>query len=168
METIRIAYWKTPSHFAINSGDRQSVQPPEWETSKMSESFPLPTKPEDIIPSLVDRFNSGDVRNQMAMYAPDAVFIHPDGRTITDHAEIAAIIGRDITLGLELKTNVRHIFVASDTAQIVVDWWIEGTGPDGEQVKLGGSACDIARRGADGFWRYLIDNNQGTAMRQPA
>jgi ketosteroid isomerase-like protein len=134
----------------------------------MSESFPLPTKPEDIIPSLVDRFHSGDVRNQMAMYAPEAVFIHPDGRTITDHAEISAIIGRDIVLGLELKTNVRHVFVAGDTAQIIVDWSIEGTGPNGEDVRLGGAACDIARRGADGFWRYLIDNNQGTAVREPA
>jgi len=28
--------------------------------------------------------------------------------------------------------------------------------------------CDIVRRGADGFWRYLIDNNQGTTVRQPA
>jgi len=136
------------------------------ETEQMPGSFPLPTKPEDIIPSLVKRFHSGDVRNQMAMYAPDAVFIANDGRTVTDHAEIAAIIERDIKLGLPLITNVRHIFVAGDTAQIVVDWSIDGKGPDGKEVHLGGAACDIARRGADGFWRYIIDNNQGTAVRQ--
>jgi ketosteroid isomerase-like protein len=134
----------------------------------MSEPFPLPTEPEDIIPSLVERFNSGDVRNQMAMYAPDAVFVANDGRVITDHAEIAAIIGRDIKLGLPLVANVRHVFVGGDTAQIVVDWSIDGKGPDGQDVHLGGSACDIARRGADGFWRYLIDNNQGTAVRKLA
>jgi ketosteroid isomerase-like protein len=134
----------------------------------MSGTFPLPTRPEDIIPSLVKRFNSGDVSNQMALYAPDAVFIANDGRTITDHAEIAAIIGRDIRLGLPLVTNVRHVFVAGATAQIIVDWSIDGKGPDGKDVHLGGSACDIARRGADGFWRYIIDNNQGTAVRQPA
>jgi ketosteroid isomerase-like protein len=134
----------------------------------MSEQFPLPTKPEDIIPSLVERFNSGDVMNQMAMYAPEAVFVANDGRVIADHAEIAAIIGRDIKLGLPLKTNVRHLFVADDTVQIILDWSIEGKGPDGQDVHLGGSACDIARRGSDGFWRYLIDNNQGTAVRKPA
>lgn len=131
----------------------------------MSDSFPLPTKPEDIIPSLVKRFNSGDVSNQMALYAPDAVFIANDGRTITDHAEIAAIIELDIKLGLPLVANVRHVFVAGDTAQIVLDWSIDGKGPDGKDAYLGGSACDIARRGADGFWRYIIDNNQGTAVR---
>jgi ketosteroid isomerase-like protein len=63
---------------------------------------------------------------------------------------------------------VRHVFVADDIAQIVVDWSIDGAGPDGEPVRLGGSACDIVRRGPDGRWRYLIDNNQGTAVRQPA
>ena len=59
-------------------------------------------------------------------------------------------------------------FVSDDTAQIVVDWSIDGKGSDGKPVHLGGSASDIVRRGADGFWRYIIDNNQGTAVRQPA
>ena len=72
------------------------------------------------------------------------------------------------SLGLPLKANVRHVFVADDTAQIVVDWSIDGEGPDGKDVHLGGSASDIVRRGADGLWRYIIDNNQGTAVRQPA
>jgi len=134
----------------------------------MSKAFPLPKQTEDIIPSLVERFNSGDVRNQMAMYGPEAVFIANDGRVVSDHAEIAAIIGRDIKLGLALKTNVRHVFVADNIAQIVLDWSIEGKDRDGREVRLGGTACDIARRGADGFWRYIIDNNQGTAVRKPA
>jgi hypothetical protein len=56
---------------------------------------------------------------------------------------------------------VRHVYVAGDIAQIVVDWSIDGTGPDGEQVHFGGSACDIVRRGADGRWRYLIDKIKG-------
>src|SRR5215475_7643501 len=69
---------------------------------------------------------------------------------------------------LPLEAKARHVFVADDIAQIVVDWSIDGTGPDGKHVHLGGTACDIVRRGADGRWRYIIDNNQGTAVRQPA
>jgi ketosteroid isomerase-like protein len=49
-----------------------------------------------------------------------------------------------------------------------VDWSIDGTGPDGKRLRIQGSACDIARRGAVGRWRYIIDNNQGTAVRHPA
>ena len=134
----------------------------------MSESFPLPTEPEGVIPSLIERFNSGKVEAMMALYAPEAVFIAKDGRTITDRTEIAAQFQRDMSLGLPLKANVRHVFIGDDTAQIVVDWSIDGKGSDGEDVHLGGSASDIVRRGADGLWRYIIDNNQGTAVRQPA
>ena len=134
----------------------------------MSKPFPLPTKPEGVIPSLVERFNSRRVEVMMALYAPEAVFIANDGRTITDRTEIAAQFERDMSLGLPLKANVRHVFVGDDTAQIVVDWSIDGKGPDGKEVRLGGSASDIVRRGADGYWRYIIDNNQGTAVRHPA
>ena len=134
----------------------------------MSESYTLPTNPEGIVATLRERFNSGKVSAMMGIYAPEAVFIATDGRTITDHAEIAARLERDLRLGLPLVTNVRHVFIADDIAQIVVDWSIDGTGPDGKHVHLGGTACDIVRRGADGLWRYIIDNNQGTAVRQPA
>jgi len=134
----------------------------------MSESFPLPTKPEGVIPSLVERFNARKIDAMMALYAPEAVFIANDGRTVTDRTEMAAQFQRDMSLGLPLKANVRHVFVADDTAQIVVDWSIDGKDADGAQVHLGGSASDIVRRGADGFWRYIIDNNQGTAVRRPA
>jgi len=134
----------------------------------MSKSFPLPTKPEGVIPSLIERFNSGKIEVMMALYAPEAVFIAKDGRTITDRTKIAAQFQHDMNLGLPLKANVRHVFVSDDTAQIVLDWSIAGKGPDGEDINLRGSASDIVRRGEDGFWRYIIDNNQGTAVRQPA
>ena len=63
----------------------------------------------------------------MALYAPEAVFVANDGRTITDRAEFTAILEHDIKLGLPLKANVRHVFVGGDTAQIVLDWSIDGT-----------------------------------------
>jgi ketosteroid isomerase-like protein len=134
----------------------------------MSESYSLPTEPEGIVASLLERFNSGKISELMTLYDPEAVLIAKDGRTVTDRTEIAAELRRDQSLGLPLEANARHVFVAGDIAQIVVDWSIDGTGPDGEHVHLGGSASDVARRGADGLWRTLIDNNLGTAVRQPA
>ena len=133
----------------------------------MSESYTLPTKPEGIVATLRERFNSGKVSAMETLYE-GAVLIADDGRTVTDRAEIAAELERDLSLGLPLEAKARHVFVNGDIAQIVVDWSIDGKGPNGEDVHLGGSASDIVRRGADGFWRYIIDNNQGTAVRQPA
>lgn len=39
----------------------------------MSEFFPLPTKPDGVIPPLVERFNSGKVSAIIALYARDSV-----------------------------------------------------------------------------------------------
>jgi ketosteroid isomerase-like protein len=132
----------------------------------VTESYSLPTEPEGMVATLLERFNSGKVSAMMSMYAPEAVLIAKDGTTITDHTEIAAELERDLKLGLPLEAKVRHVFVADDIAQVVLDWSIDGTAPDGKHVHLGGSASDVLRRGADGRWRYLIDNNQGTAVRR--
>jgi ketosteroid isomerase-like protein len=131
-------------------------------------SFPLPTEPEGVISSLIERFNSGDVSAMMELHDPHSVFVENNGQTLTSRAAISARLERDLKLGLPLAATVRHVFIAQDIAQIVVDWSIDGRDADGNQVHLSGSACDIVRRGADGFWRYIIDNNQGTAVRQPA
>jgi ketosteroid isomerase-like protein len=133
----------------------------------MSDSYSLPTEPEGVIPSLVERFNSGKISAMKALYE-GAVLIADDGRTVTDPAEVMAALERDISLGLPLEANARHVFVAGDTAQIVAEWSIDGTRPDGEHVHVEGTACDVVRRGADGCWRYLIDNRRGTAVGQPA
>ncbi|WP_051310849.1 nuclear transport factor 2 family protein [Bradyrhizobium sp. Cp5.3] len=82
----------------------------------MSDSYPLPTEPEGIVASLLERFHSGKVGAMMALCDPEAVFIANDGRTITDHTEIAARLKRDLRLGLPLKAKARHVFVTGDIA----------------------------------------------------
>jgi ketosteroid isomerase-like protein len=134
----------------------------------MSETYSLPTEPEGMAAALRERFNSGKISELMGLYEPDAVLIKKDGRAVTGHAEIAADLESYQRLGLPLQVNPRHVFVGDNIAELILDWSIDGTGPDGKQVHFGGSASDVVRRGADGCWRYLIDNNQGTAVRQPA
>src|SRR5262245_14220084 len=46
----------------------------------MSESYSLPTEPEGVIPSLIERFNSGKVSAMETLYE-GAVLIADDGRT---------------------------------------------------------------------------------------
>ena len=134
----------------------------------MPHSHPLPTRPEDMAAALRERFNTGNVSEMIPLYEPEAVLIKNDGRTVTGHTEIAADLQSYLRFGLPLAASARHVFVAGDTAEIILDWSIDGTGPDGEQVHFAGSASDVLHRGPDGIWRYLIDNNQGTAVRQPA
>jgi ketosteroid isomerase-like protein len=136
--------------------------------TEMSESFSLPTRPEDMATALVERFNSGKVGELLPLYEPEAVLVKPDGHPIKGHTDIGADLESYLSFGLPLKVNARHVFTNDNTALIILDWAIDGTGPDGKQVHFHGSASDVLRRGADGVWRYLIDNNQGTVLRHPA
>jgi ketosteroid isomerase-like protein len=155
-----------PDGESTTTPSRQELVQPVHAEMKGPGAYSLPTEPEGMAESLLERFNSGKVSAMVALYEPEAVLITKDGRTVTDHTEIAAELERDLSLGLPLKAKARHVFVAGDVAEIVLDWSIDGAGPDGKHVHLGGSASDVVRRGADGLWRYLIDNNQGTAVRQ--
>jgi ketosteroid isomerase-like protein len=134
----------------------------------MSESFALPTKPEDMVPALVERFNSGKVDELLPLYEPEVMLVKPDGRPVTGLAEMATDLEYLLSSGLPLKANARHVYTNDDIALIILDWAIDGTGPDGTHVHFHGSASDVLRRGTDGIWRYVIDNNQGTAVRRPA
>jgi len=46
-------------------------------------------------------------------------------------------------------------------------WSLSGTEPDGTPVVLGATTAEVARRQADGTWRYVIDNAWAT-RRSPA
>ncbi len=56
--------------------------------------------------------------------------------------------------------RVTRVLEADDLALVVGTWTFEGTGPDGEPVRL---SADVLRRQADGTWRFVIDNPWGTA-----
>jgi hypothetical protein len=173
METISTGHWKLSSRAATNDrhcpvssnnaqGNRFSQHEKE---TPMSDSYPLPTEPESIVTPLIERFHSGKVSAMMALYDPEAVFIANDGRTITDHTEIAARLERDLRLGLPPKAKARYVFVAGDIAQIVLDRSIDSTGPTANTCTLEArrATSHAAARMDDGG--YLIDNNQETAVR---
>ena len=59
-------------------------------------------------------------------------------------------------LGLPITVRPRRVEVAGDLALLIVDWTV------GEDIS--GTATDVARRGADGCWRYVIDNPFGVSV----
>jgi ketosteroid isomerase-like protein len=63
---------------------------------------------------------------------------------------------------LPIEATTRHAYVSGDIALLVVDWSIAGTSRQGYPLDLRGTATDVVRRGADGRWRYVVDNPFGT------
>lgn len=107
-------------------------------------------------------FNTGDPAQVERVYEPDGVLVPAPGRPATGADRVAAN-QRFLDLGVPIEVRPRHVYTAGDIALLVVDWVIDGTGPDGDHVHIAATATDVARRGPDGRWRYVIDNPLGTA-----
>ncbi|MFB9686320.1 YybH family protein [Amycolatopsis plumensis] len=99
-------------------------------------------------------FNSGDPGSLDRVYEDHAVLVARPGEPVTG-ARRRAANGALQQLGRPIDVRPRHVYVAGDLALLVVDWSIDA-GPRG-------TATDVARRGADGKWRYVIDNPFGVA-----
>ncbi|MGI5337596.1 YybH family protein [Streptomyces sp. CA-181903] len=111
-------------------------------------------------------FNSGDPSALSRVYDEGAVFVPRPGESATG-PELRAANAAFQALGVPVEVRPRHTYVADDIALLIVDWVIDGPGPDGRRVHIEGTATDVARRGPDGRWRYVIDNPFGTATPEP-
>ncbi|MGW8886878.1 YybH family protein [Streptomyces sp. NPDC055749] len=109
-----------------------------------------------------EAFNSGSAEAVTQVYETGAAFVPLPGVQVSGD-ELLAANREFLRLGLPISVRPRHTYVADDIALLIVDWTIEGPGPDGEPVRIEGTATDVARRGPDGKWRYVIDNPFGTA-----
>lgn len=106
-------------------------------------------------------FNSGDSAALDRSYEDLGVLVPRPGHPVTG-AERSAANAYLLGLGLPIDARTRHTYIAGDIALLIVDWSIRGTAPDGTEVDLAGTSSDVARRGPDGHWRYVIDNPFGT------
>ncbi|MGG7571774.1 DUF4440 domain-containing protein [Streptomyces sirii] len=118
----------------------------------------LPREARDVPAAFARRFNSGDADAVQEMYAPDAVFVPRGGAPAATPDAIRRANAGFLGLGLPITVRPRQIHVAGDTALLVVDWELDGE-VDGARVR--GTATDVARRGGDGRWRYVIDSPFG-------
>jgi ketosteroid isomerase-like protein len=129
------------------------------------QSFALATTPDGIVPALLTHINSLDVETIVGFYHPESVFIDEKGHEHRGADGIGAQWKKYFSFGLPITITQRHLFVEGDTALLILDWTYVGTARDGTEVNLAATATDVARRGDDGFWRYLIDNAFGTQRR---
>ncbi|MFI7708536.1 YybH family protein [Nonomuraea sp. NPDC049480] len=118
--------------------------------------------PDSPASRFVAAMNSGDPHAVDHVYEDDAVLVPVPGRPVTGPARLAATRHLQ-SFGLPIEARPRHVYVAGDIALLIVDWSMRGTARDGSTVDLSGTATDVVRRGADGRWRYVIDNPHGTA-----
>ena len=118
--------------------------------------------PEQVLDSIVAGINSGDLDTLMGLYEREAAFATQPGSLAHGATGIRESLAGFISMKGELDLEVTRVLEVDDLALVTGVWSFEGTGPDGEPVRLTANNADVLRRQADGTWRFVIDNPWGT------
>ena len=119
------------------------------------------TTPEQIHRSFEDRFNAGDIDGLMELYESNAALIAQPGSVAHGSEQVRAALQGFLSLKGRITLDSKLVFTVGDLAYLSNTLSLSGTGPDGEPVTLGATTAEVARRQADGTWRYVIDNALG-------
>jgi ketosteroid isomerase-like protein len=115
--------------------------------------------PEDLDRLFGERLNAGDVDGVVALYEPTATLVRQDRSSATGTTAIREEIAGFAALRPHITLNVfRVLSGGSDVAVVYDDWTATGTDANGKHVELSGHASEVVRRGADGSWRFVVDD----------
>jgi uncharacterized protein (TIGR02246 family) len=118
--------------------------------------------PEEVLESIVDGINTGNLDGLMTLYEPTATFAAQPGKLAQGLAGVRESLTGFIEMRGKLDLKVVRVLEAGGLALVVGEWTFSGTGPDSKPVKLASKNADVLRRQADGSWRFVIDNPWGT------
>jgi uncharacterized protein (TIGR02246 family) len=117
----------------------------------------MTSPPEQLHRDFQDAFNRHDLESIVALYEPGAVLVTSNGPAQGAEAIREAYrhyFGLQPTITLEtLGVNL-----SGNIAMLHGKWVLEGTRPDGTQIRSEGRNTETVRRQPDGRWLFLIDN----------
>jgi ketosteroid isomerase-like protein len=101
-------------------------------------------------------------RRAHPLYESQAAFATHPGSLAHGTPGVREALAGFISMKGKLELEVTRVPEVGDLALVTGSWLFNGTGPDGEPVRLAPSNADVLRRQAHGGWRFVIDNPWGT------
>jgi len=120
------------------------------------------TTPEEVLNSIVEGINTGNIDSLMTLYESGACFATQPGQLAKSPESVRQCLLNFIDLKGNLDLKVKRVLQASDLALVTTEWSFSGTGPDGSPVNMASKSADVLRRQDDGTWKFVIDNPWGT------
>jgi uncharacterized protein (TIGR02246 family) len=124
--------------------------------------MPNNSTPEEVLISIVEGINNGDLDALMTLYESDACFATQPGQLAKSPEAVRQSLRNFIDLKGKLDLKVKRVLQASNLALVTTEWSFSGTGPDGNSVNINSKSADVLRKQGDGTWKFVIDNPWGT------
>ena len=116
-------------------------------------------RPELVSKLLEVCLNENDVDGLEGLYEAGAIFVDYEG-SVEGWPDIRAAHQGFLDDGLSLALNDSVVFQTDDIALVHWSWTV--TQPDG--TTNDGISAEVLRRQADGTWKFVIDNSDGSAL----
>jgi ketosteroid isomerase-like protein len=117
-------------------------------------------KPEEINTEFAQAYNERDLEKLVELYEDGAVLGSAPGAPLAEGKQaIRSSLASLVALRGELSlARRRYCVVSGELAIISIDFVLSGgRAPDGSPVEMRGTTAELARRQADGRWKYVVD-----------
>lgn len=121
--------------------------------------------PREIDNAISRAFEEGDLEGALTLYEDGCAFVRFNGEVTTSAADIRAELTGLIAMKPKVALDEVAVIEAVDgtLATTRAKGRIDGTGPDGQPMTVPFHTLAVVRKQADGSWRFLIDDPQGSA-----
>jgi uncharacterized protein (TIGR02246 family) len=113
--------------------------------------------PEDLDRLFAGALNTGNLEELMTLYEPQASLMPAPGKVVTGADAIREALQDFLNGTPKMSLSPRVVAKTADLALTTSKWELTMTGPDGKPTQMSGQSVEVARRGADGNWRFAID-----------
>lgn len=108
---------------------------------------------EDIHSAVERTVNNQDIEGFVALYAPNAYMVLPDGTTIAGLDAIRELATQLCGMNGRMSVTTRYVIEAGDMAILSNEWTLTAGGESMSAI-----TAEVAQRQPDGGWLYIIDN----------
>lgn len=116
------------------------------------------TSPEKTADLFFERFNAGDAAGFAQLYAEDAIFTYNGQDMAVGRAQIERAIAGFMLGGFKMRGRNVTVYVVGDTAMTRFAWELYD---QSDATVASGVSAEVQQRGADGLWRFVIDDTGG-------
>jgi ketosteroid isomerase-like protein len=119
-------------------------------------------RPEQCDLLISEAINAGNIDAALALYESNATFAPELDQSVTGLPAIRKVMEGFTALNPKLTVEVPLVLESGDIALLHSKWTITGTNPDGSSMNAEGKGVEVVRRQADGTWKFIIDNPNGS------